>query len=179
VALVKRRQYGDIVSTNKSTFVGTSVSPIPIARYAAPHSVTDTFLRGRFDLNVCVQVDPVDAPPFAWFGVTNFLLIAYWNTSGTTVVGPSFGTSEHFLGSQLLKPTLSSEPGAVAGSYVVQFNSDDPLIVQTPRKGDTASSPRVNLGLTAYDPYAALDGTYTSIAVNYQAHNFVLWGSPT
>lgn len=175
--LVKHRQYGDVLSTAMSTFVGTSTTPFPTASYSAPVSTTDTFLRGRFEYSISVQVDPADPPPFSWFGVTNFLLIAWWNTSGTTAVGASFGTSEHFLGSKLLTPTYTQDPGGVTNSYVVTFTSDDPLIVRTSRKGNTTSTPRVNLGLTAYDPYAALDGTYTSIAVNYQAHNFVLWGA--
>lgn len=177
--LVKHRQYGDVVNTNVLPFVGTSTTPFPVASYAAPVSATDTFLRGRFEISISVQVGSTDPPPFTWFGVTNFLLIASFNISGTTAVLPSFGTNERFLGSKLLAPTYVQDPGGVTNEYVVTFASDDPLIVRTSRKGSTANTPRVNLGLTAYDPYAALDGTYTSVAVNYQMHNFVLWGAAT
>lgn len=176
--LVKYRQYGDIVATNVLPFVGSSTAPYVIGGYAAPVGPDDTFLRGRFDLSVAVQVDVADPPPFTWFGVTNFLLFAWWNPSGTTAVGTSFGTSEHYLGAQLLKPVYTQNPGGVTNQYTVVFAADDPLLVRTSRKGDGVHTPRVNLALTAYDPYTALDGTYTSVAVNYQAHDFVLWGSP-
>lgn len=177
MALVKHRQYGDIVTTNASTLVGTSITPFGLATYSAPVSVSDTFLRGRFDFMLSVQVDAADPPPFTWFGVTNILLIAWWTDTGSTAVGPSFGTSEHFLGSKLLTPVYTQAPGGVTNEYTVIFASDDPLIVQTYRKGGSTNTPRVNLGLTAYDPYGALNGTYSSIGINYQGHSFVLWGA--
>lgn len=176
MTLVKHRQYGDIVTTNQLPVVGTSVSPLQLATYSAPTSVNASFLRLRFDFSISVQIGATDPPPEIWWPVTQVLVLAFWNDSGSTVVGPSFGTSEHFLGSRLLSPVLTRSVTAPTTEYVVTYTMREPLVADTARKGTTPSTPRVNLGMTLYDPYSALDGTYTSVGVNWQGHTFILWG---
>ena len=177
---VKRRHYTDFISTNQAPFVASSVSPLLVATHSAPHSTTDTFLRARVEFMASADVGTADPPlPESWWTFANIVLLAFWVPSSAATVGPSFGTSEHFLGSQLITGQLYPSP-TDPGSYYVMWTQEEPMILDTARKDVTATSgPRVNIGITWYDPYSILTGAFASIPVNYQGRLFTLWGSDT
>lgn len=178
MALTKHRTYGDIVTTGASSVVASSTAPLTLASYAAPGGPDDTFLRARFDFSMSVQVGSTGPPPEIWWPVTQILLLAYWSPIGAVTVGQSFGSSEHFLGSRLLSPVLTPSVTLPTSEYVVTYTMRETLVFQTSRKGNGTNTPRVNLGMTVYDPYTALDGTYTPISISWQGHSFLLWGTP-
>ena len=177
--LVKRRKYGTGYVTGISTISAPAGAPLLLATHAAQGSNADTFLRARASFSASVQVDPADPPPSSWWPPTTMELIAWWSDSGSTAIGPAFGTSEHYLGSQEFAPRFTQAPTDPANSYVIQWTSDDDLIVQTSRKGSGSNTPHMGVGLVIYDPAVALLGTYSSIAINYQIRLFTLWGGPT
>jgi hypothetical protein len=179
MALVKRRKYADFVTTNASTITAPSVSPFLLATQASAHDNNDTLLRYRVQFSMSVQVGSSDAPPEIWWPVTQILLIAWWSDSGSTAIGPSFGSSEHFLGSRLLSPVCSPSISLPTQEYVITYTMRDDLVTQTSRKGSGVNTPHVGVGMTVYDPYNALDGTYASIGINWQGHVWSLWGSLT
>ena len=177
MALVKRRKYQDFVNTNFSPLVAPSTSPYLLITQTSAHDNNDTFLRARVQFSMSVQIGSVDPPPEIWWPVTQVLLIAWWSDSGSTAIGASFGTSEHFLGSRLLSPVLTPSPSLPTTEYVIQYTMREDLVLQTSRKGSGVNTPHFGVGMTVYDPYSALDGTFASFGVNYQGHAWSLWGN--
>jgi hypothetical protein len=179
MALIKRRKYEDFVNTNASTLTGTSASPLLLITHPAQGGNDATFLRGRCDFYLTMDVDSSGGPPEAWWSATEILLIAWWSDSGSTAIGATFGTSEHFLGTQQLRPVLTRSVTAPTTDYTVTFMREDPFILETSRKGSGVNLPHFGIGLAIYDPYLAFDGTYTTLGINYVGHLFSLWGAPT
>lgn len=177
MVLTKHRIYSDGVATNLSSITGPSTAPHFLGHHIAPTAANDTLLRARAQFSMSVQVGSAAPPPEIWWPVTQVLLYAYWNTSGSDTLGASFGTSEHYLGTKLFRPTLTPSVTAPTTEYVVTYSSDEDLVLQTSRQGNTANNPRLLLGCTIYDPYTAIDGTYASIAINWQFHMWSLWAS--
>jgi hypothetical protein len=176
MVLSKHRRYQDFLQTNQSTWISGSTAPLLLISQAAPVADTDTFLRLRCSFSASVAVGSVAPPPEAWWSVTQLLLIAWWSDSGSTAIGATSGSSEHYLGTKLFSPTLVASPTAPT-EYYVTYHSDGDLVTQTSRKGSGVNTPHVGIGVTVYDPYSALDGTYTSIAANWQGHLVSYWGS--
>lgn len=179
MALIKRRKYEDFVLTNGSSLAATSASPLLLITHPAQGGNNATFLRGRCEFYLTMDVDSSGGPPEAWWSASEVLLIAWWSDSGSTAIGASFGTSEHFLGSRQLRPVLTRSVTAPTTDYTVAFTSDEPFVLETSRKGSGVNLPHFGIGLVLYDPYSAFDGTYTTLGINYVGHLFSLWGAPT
>jgi hypothetical protein len=179
MVLVKRRQYGSLPSGMLTSIGPTGGTPITAISHHAPHSTTDSFLRLRAEFTMEVEVGTVGAPPESWWPMTTVTLIAWWTPSSSTAIGNITGTSEHFLGSQLLVPELFPSQTA-PGEYVIIWRQTEPLVTETSRRDVTASSgPTVSIGFTVYDTTPALDGTYAGVGISYETRLFSLWGSTT
>jgi hypothetical protein len=181
VTQVKRRIYGELPSGALSAIGPTGGSPISAISHQAPHANDDTFLRLRaqFTMSVIVGSPTADVPPESWWSQTYITLVAWWSPTGSTALGNITGSSEHYLGSQLLVPIF--QPGASdPQEYVVTWKQDQDLITETARRDPAATArPRINIGFTVYDTTPALDGSYTAIQIAYDTRLFTLWGSAT
>lgn len=180
MTLVKRRLYGSLPSGSISSIGPTGSTPITAISHHAPHSTTDSFLRSRAEFYMQVQVGSgAGSPPESWWPQTTVTLQSWWTPSASTAIGSIVGSSEHFLGSQLLVPRLKQSPSA-PDEYVIQWIQDEPLITQTNRRDISATGgPTVSVGFTVYDTTPALDGTYSAINISYEVRLFTLWGSDT
>lgn len=179
LVLVKRRKYEDFITTNASAVAGGSSAPELLVSHPAQGGNSATFLRARCQFSMSVQVDVADAPSEIWWPVTQVLLVAWWSDSGSTAIGPSFGTSEHFLGTRLLSPRFTPRITGAAGSYTITYTMRDDLVLQTSRRGSGANLPHFGIGMTVYDPYTVLTGSFTGVSINWQGHLWSLWGAAT
>lgn len=181
MTLVKRRLYGELPSGQLASIGPTGGTPITAISHQAPHQNDATFLRLRTQFTMSVEVGSpaADVPPEGWWPQTYVTLVAWWSDSGSTAIGNITGSSEHYLGSQLLVPEM--QPGASdPQEYTVTWRQREDLVAQTSRRNAAATSPpRINIGFTVYDTTPALDGTYAAIQVTYDCRLFTLWGTLT
>lgn len=179
MVLVKRRIYSE--GPFGPTTIPASPSATLVAKHTAPHSNTDTLLRVRFEFLMATQVGSpsADVPPEDWWPRAEVTLIAGWSPTGSSVPLPLVGSTEHYLGSALLQPRLTTSPSDPT-EYVVQWHTDPALVFQTYRQDVTATvHPTVTVGFHVNDPDNALDGTYAAISTTWYWRMFSLWGSPT
>ncbi len=178
VVLAKHRKYGTLPSGELSDISAAIPGPYTVISHEAPIATTDTLLRTRTQFTMSVQVGSgAGAPSERFWPETIVSLVAYWQPSSSTAVGALVGTSEHYLGSQVLVPEIAMSPTA-AGEYVVTWRQTEDLVTQTSRHDPAATSgPKVNIGIFVYDTNNALDGTYPSIIITYTVRLFTLWGS--
>lgn len=178
MVLVKSRKYHNLVGTNLASLVGPSATPLSLLVDTAPISFVTSFLRARAELGLTVRVLPTLPPSPDWWTDVAMYLIAWWSPNGSVVSGSGSGTSEHYLGSQLLHPTLVTPTGAGA-EYFVRWEQTEPFEVVTARKNPAATSPPTFiLGLVVYDPFSNLDGSNPGVSISYFGRGFTLWGSP-
>jgi hypothetical protein len=179
VELVKHRTYGSTDLDPLLPLPAGSNTGMLISQVHAPVHHTDTLLRTRSELSVAVDVAAPgnDIPPELWFIQANLTLLAFWVPSVSTVVLPAGGTSEGYLGSQLLHKRLVASP-AVPTAYYVQFYTHEPLVTQTSRKDATAAAgPSVNFQLYVEDPEFTFCGTYADVGIVLHLRTFTVWGS--
>ncbi len=175
--LVKHRKYGSAVATNIGTFSDNPAAAEFLLNQTAPISTTDSFLGSRAEFYFDARVGTPDPPPEIWWPTATITLVAYFSTGGGGGTLNTSGTNEHYLGSQLLVPTVTLSVTA-PGEYIVQWKQTEPLHTTTSRKGTGASGgPSVNWYAVAYDPYNAFDGTYASISFDWYLRAFSLWGA--
>lgn len=178
MTLVKHRIYGTYPMTNQATIYAPPTTPLGVAHHVAPGGHFDSFLRLRAQFNMSVIVGSSDAPPESWWPSCSATLIAWWRPEAATGTGAANGTSEHYLGSAVMQPTIVPSPSA-PDEYTVLWHTDDDLVTETARVDPTGpAGPSVNLGLVLYDTTPALTGIYTSISISWEARLFTLWGSP-
>ena len=178
MTLVKHRIYGTYPTTNVSTIYAPPSSPLTLAHHVAPGGHTDSFLRLRAQFQMAVTVSDVDPPPEYWWTGCSVTLLATWRPDSSDAVGNANGTSEHYLGSAVLAPTIVHSP-TVPGVYTVLWRMTEDLVTETARHDLAASAgPSVNLGIVVYDTVPALTGIYSINSIDYEARLFTLWGTP-
>jgi len=179
MVLLKARAYHDIIGTNVVPLVATSASPHVLLVQSAPVSNHDTFLRAvvEFSFTAVVGAPTSDVPPEQWWAQTGVFLTGWWSPTGSSVPGATAGTSEHFLGSRLLYPTLVASPSAPT-EYYVTWAPIEPLVFENSRVDLTATvRPTFILSLYVFDVDHALDGTYAAIDANYYGRVNSIWGT--
>jgi hypothetical protein len=178
MTLLKHRIYGTYPTTNAATVYAPPTTPLTLAHHVAPGGTTDTFLRARVQFQMSVLVSTTDPPPEAWWPACSVTVLAAWTPTASTAIGSANGTSEHYLGSAVLAPTIVGSPTA-PGEYTVLWRMEDDLVVETSRHDLSASAgPSFNAGVVIYDTEPALTGLYTGVAINYEMRAFSLWGTP-
>lgn len=181
MTLVKRRQYGTINHNPLAPLPLTVDTGVILQQSVSPGGTHATFLRGRFELSlgVAIGLPTLDIPPEKWWIECEATLYVYFVNGTSTALQPSSGTSELYLGSQVLSKTLVASPSQ-PDEYYVTFFTEDALEIQTARKFDTAvTGPAVNVWLYVHDPNFVFAGGYTATEVNSSLRYFFLWGSPT
>ena len=179
MALTKHRIYGTYPTTHASTLYAPPGTPFPVAHHVAPGGHYDTFLRLRAQFQMDVIVGSTAPPPELWWPSCSVTLIAWWTPLNTSAVGGATGTSEHYLGSAVLAPTIVPSPTDPHG-YTVLWRMNQDLVTETSRVDRSGpAGPSVNLGIVVYDTTPALTGIYSSVDISYEARLFTLWGTPS
>lgn len=175
MVMVKKRLYNEYPQTNLATLVAPPIAPVNVAHQTNPFTSTATYLRLRAAFYMDVRVGTPDPPPTAWWPPTTVTLVAFYASSTSSTVGNSVGSSEHYLGSQMIAPRVVADP-TVAGEYTVQWIQQEDLVLDTSRTDTTSTTGAINVGIVVFDPYAALSGIWASIGVDYSCRLFTLWG---
>lgn len=178
MTLVKHRKYGTLPSGELSDIAVAIPGPYTVISHTSPVATTDTLLRSRTEFTMSAQIGSgTGAPPERGWPETIVTLAAWWTPTSSTVGGALVGTSEHYLGSQVLVPEIAMSPTA-PGEYVVTWRQNEPLVTETSRHDPTATSgPNLNICIYVYDTNGFLDGTYPSEVITYTVRLFSLWGS--
>lgn len=175
MVMEKKRHYNEIPVTNLGTIYAPPVAPLNVMHEPNPFVTTASYLRLRCQFYMDVRIGTPDPPPSIWWSSCTVTLVAFWTPSGSSTVGNSVGTSEHYLGSQLLTPTLTMDP-QVATDYAVQWKQTEDMVLETARADTSTVSASINIGIVVYDPYTALQGTWASVGIDYNCRLFTLWG---
>lgn len=175
MVMTKKRIYNEIPVTNTSPLVAPPNAPVNVMHHENPFTSTATYIRSRCQFYMDCRVGTPDPPPEIWWPVTTVTLVAFYTPTTSSTVGNSVGSSERYLGSQLLVPRATPSMTA-AGEYIVQWKQDEDMVLDTQRTDTTSTTGSINIGIVVYDPFSALSGIYGSIAADYNCRLWSLWG---